>query len=110
MNSTLLEDRKEGWFYAGPLDPATAFAHKDRHVLIVTPDKHAFGAFQVNLCDDPDNPEGSIAEFGAGPDLETAWRFALGAFFGPVDEEYLGDEWLTRTLEAEPDEPDDQED
>lgn len=104
--SRLLEDRPEGCYFLGDLSKGKAAAGLSRHIVIVTPENHQLGSYQVNLCDDEADPQGSIAEFGAGKTEEIAWRYALGAFFGPVDDEYQGDEWLSRFLnEPEVNEP-----
>lgn len=99
---TLLTDTPVGTLYTGDLDQAKALARLDRFV------REGQGAdtptsYVVALCDadEPaDTPllsEPSLAEFGVSStgDPEEAWRYALGAMFGPADEEY--DEAALRT-------------
>jgi hypothetical protein len=91
--SRLLRGDHEGvdTYYLGDLKAGQRVALRDRYVHF---QDHAQGGYTVELCDDPDGKE--VAEWGSGRTLEEAWRYALGAMFGPVDAEY--DEAHLRTL------------
>lgn len=85
MNTPLLiEDPDCGdTYYTGPLMVAQDAARKDRHVH---KGQRPDGVWFVHLCDDFAGEQ--VAEWGNGSTIEQAWRFALGAYFGPIDEEY----------------------
>lgn len=70
-------------YFIGDLAAGKSFVELDRYVREV---EHPSGQWRVALCDDPQGK--SEAEWGSGPTLEEAWRFALGAYFGPIDDEY----------------------
>lgn len=105
MNSALFIEHNGDPLYVGPLGEALSVALTDRRMHVTgnrpygapwyvelsdcTPETHITGA--VGEC-----PQG--AEWGAGANLETALRLALGAYFGPVDEEYQGDKSLCKML------------
>ena len=107
MPSALFVERDGGSLYVGPLGEALSVALTDRRLHITyrldqsarapwfvelsdcTPETHVVGV--VGTC-----PQG--AEWGAGHNLEMALRLALSAYFGPVDEEYQGDESLCKLL------------
>lgn len=72
----------EDAYFAGDLDAALALMD-DR---VVIEEVGATGQHYIMLCDD-DTRE-SCAEWGAGKTREEAMRYALGAYFGPMDEEY----------------------
>lgn len=67
-------------FYTGPLEAGIRLAQKYRIVSVEQVD----GGVLVGLGDSFP----SDAEWGCGPTEEIAWRFALGAMFGPIDSEY----------------------
>lgn len=100
----LLETRDEGTFYTGPLEAGKALASQDRtpaegwvtvqgqrryRVLLGELDRSA----SADLFDWAD-----IAEWGQGETPEEAWRYALGAMFGPADADY-DDQHLQRALQ-----------
>lgn len=103
--SVLFTDKGDGWLYTGPLGEALTFAMTDRR-LHITHRRGAQAPWLAELCDcEPEtHVVGAVgycpfgAEFGAGPNLETALRYVLGAYFGPIDSEYEGDEALCRLL------------
>lgn len=82
VEPVLLAENENGeWFYTGDLSAAKTLAALDREPVVkVHPDNH----WTVDLCDGIDE----VAEFGAGRTEEEAWRYALGAYFGPADSEY----------------------
>lgn len=81
-NVLIVEADNGDSFYTGDLDAAKALVRKDREPVVkVHPDNH----WSVDLLDGPDD---SVAEFGAGRTEEQAWRYALGAYFGPADSGY----------------------
>jgi hypothetical protein len=77
-----LTEREGDIYFQGDLEAGKALVARDRFVF---EGKHEGGHY-VHLCDsdDPDD----LAEWGGGPTPEEAWRFAIGAHLGPVDEEY----------------------
>jgi hypothetical protein len=84
----LLIERESGdAYYVGPLRQAQALARRERHVTVVPPDDKA-PVWRVKFFDD----ESRIgeAEWGNGKTEAEAWRFALGALFGPLDSEFDG--------------------
>jgi len=97
QTSVYLTTRDGDPYYIGPLGPAQAAVKRDRWVQAdgaSAPNLPA--SWRVGLYDDPECEE--EAEWGTGPDEETAWRFALGAYFGPLDEHYPGDEYVAVLL------------
>ena len=80
--TALLVERNGDVYYTGPLDAGMRLALRDRWARMVRKD----GKWMVRLCDDE---QGLLeAEWGNAENPDDAWRFALGAMFGPIDEEY----------------------
>lgn len=75
-----MEERDSGWYFTGPLTEGMAAAHLDRHVQV----ERDGSWWHVELCEQYNRSD--VAEDGHGPNLEQAWRWALGAFFGPYEE------------------------
>ena len=68
-------------FYAGPLAPAIEFVKKHKEHDADPKRDITSGSWSVTLQD------GNI--WGQGDTPEMAWRFALGALFGPADDEFM---------------------
>lgn len=81
-----LQDRNGDLYFTGNKNRVMAYLlhEKDRYVNAKVDTIDGAPVYRIELCDDPDRTD--IAEFGAGPDWDTAWRFALGAYLGPLDE------------------------
>lgn len=91
--------------YIGDLEAGKRVAWRERsHYLDAD---EVGGNYVLYLCDGEDENEGCTAtsveeaeyharEVGRGPSEEDAWRYALGAMFGPIDSDY--DEQHLRTL------------
>ena len=82
-----LETRTDGTYYVGPLDEAQAFIRSYANVSVVS----MGGRWEVwidNSGRDAIPSAENCDEFGKGPTEEIAWRYALGAAFGPADEEF----------------------
>lgn len=71
-------------YFQGDLEAGKRLAAQDRFPSVTYVEERE--AWLVELCDDPDYS--SVAEWGGGKTLEEAWRYALGAMFGPEDGEY----------------------
>ena len=88
---SLLEERTGGTYYTGPLEPAIAYV-KDTYYVSEWDDTNMTGVtglFRVELyATTQDQVARSASDWGAGRTQEIAWRFALGAEFGPLDEGY----------------------
>lgn len=95
MNRLIVEREGDSYF-TGNLEQGIALAKRDRYPVLRTTE----GLWQVYLLDRPHSeseaeaalsknmwPE-DTAEWGCAPTEEDAWRFALGAMFGPFDSEY----------------------
>jgi hypothetical protein len=80
----LLEERKGDAYFLGDLDAGKW--------LVDVGD----GVTEGWVSDDVYQVEFS-GNWGRGPDAATAWRFALGAEFGPIDSEY-NEEGLRKAL------------
>ncbi len=91
---TLLIETPVGTLYLGPLDQAKVLVRQDRHPKVTV---NRAGHRTVEFHDDPE--KASVAEFGSHPDQHMAWRYALGAYFGPLDEEY-DEAYLQAALDA----------
>lgn len=100
MESQLLTETPHGTWYKGMLIPAIREALSDRDVII----RQNETGVHVALCDKGlkgEDPSLEFeAEFGNGRSFDQAWRYALGAYFGPLDEEYPGDECWPQLLDA----------
>jgi len=72
----MVEERENGdTYYVGPLDPAMQIAvDEDTEIRV----EKVWDHYQVN----------SDHHWGNGKSLEEAWRYFLGAMFGPIDSEY----------------------
>jgi len=83
-----LEDRSEGAYYTGPLEVAQQFIRDYCNVSVVfKPGQN------VTVYIDQDGTDAvpdwnHCNEFGNGSTEEDAWRWALGAAFGPADDEF----------------------
>lgn len=87
-----LEEHDRGTFYTGPLDEAKAFIEdwiastesryskdeKVRYAVFLSMDSGDGEPASNNNCN----------TFGIGDTSEEAWRYALGAEFGPADDEF----------------------
>lgn len=93
----LIEDEHGDVLYTGDLDAGKALARADRWVV---EKPGASGWYVVELHDSPDLD--SMAEWGAGETPDEAWRYALGAMFGPLDAEYDEDVLLDALVAAMP--------
>jgi hypothetical protein len=85
----LLTEDEHGYLFNGDLDAGVRLARADRYVI----ERRApSGRYEVLLCgEDPGDdrdPDELVDEFGVDEDMEKAWRYALGAFFGPPDDGY----------------------
>jgi hypothetical protein len=100
MKSKILVEHDDDYLlYIGNLEPAMEMVRRDRIVVERMDD----GIYRVNFCDYEPEPKGTdsiedaiwavTAEYGSSAESEEeAWRYALAAYFGPLDEEYPGDE------------------
>lgn len=79
----LVEDDNGDTFYTGDLDAAKRLVAEERDV---NKRVHADNHWTVDLVEK--GTVDDVAEFGAGRTEEQAWRYALGAYFGPIDSEY----------------------
>lgn len=100
MNGTvplLLNDVTTGdTKFIGDLHAGKKVALNERRVVEIEPTaEHPW--FRVEFHDGHDE---SCAEWGTGPTLDQAWRFALGALFGPIDSEYDEDHLRAVLLDA----------
>lgn len=87
-HALLIEHPETGdCYYTGDLTAGRLLAENDGR--IVKMGRHPSGVYWVHLNDSPD-PD-STAEWGHGASLEEAFRYALGAMFGPIDSEYSED-------------------
>ena len=84
-----LDERQDGTYYTGPLEVAKQFILEYSNVSVFfQPGKH------VTVYINQDGADGEVPnwnncnEFGNGKDEEDAWRWALGAAFGPADDEF----------------------
>jgi hypothetical protein len=83
-----LENRPNGTYYTGPLEVAKQFIRDYCNVSVVT-----FPGQNVTVYIDQDGVKevpdwNHCNEFGKGTDEDDAWRWALGAAFGPADDEF----------------------
>lgn len=87
-----LETRPDGTYYTGPLEEAKAFISD---WIATTEASHFKGGghwYSVYLSQTvTDSEQASLSNcdtYGSGPTAEEAWRYALGAEFGPADDEF----------------------
>ena len=89
----LIEDEAGDTLFTGDLAAGRALAERDRFAYVELDSL----SVRVLLCDSEDPKD--VAEWGAGPSEDTAWRYALGALFGPIDDDY-DEAALRRELDA----------
>lgn len=77
-----IEERDEGWFYIGPLSSAQAQVERDRRVSVEWHETH--GVWRVEFHE-LGSTTPALAEFGNHRDQHMAWRYALGAYYGPLE-------------------------
>lgn len=84
-----LDTRPEGTYYTGPLEEAKDFLRSYSNVTVSFQPGRSVTVF-INQDGGTDEVAdwGNCNEFGKGPTEEDAWRFALGAAFGPADDEF----------------------
>lgn len=82
----LMTIRNGDWYYIGPSKEAMALARKNRKMHVSATET---GATVVELYE---LDMSGVAEWGCDADLQVALRFALGAFLGPIDDEYTEDD------------------
>lgn len=98
ITKPLLEERDNGTYYLGPLEPAKILVQEGYgEVREQTLDNGAVrvGEFLPNDTDTEPHQWGISIE----GDWEVAWRFYIGQDFGPIDEEYDEDR-IIALLEA----------
>jgi hypothetical protein len=88
-----LETRSDGTYYTGPLEEAKAFIHDwIASTEARYSDKNGEDKYTVLLAYSAPNGEmvetANYDEYGTGRTMEEAWRYALGAEFGPADDEF----------------------
>lgn len=89
MSELLIENDNGDTFYTGPLNAGIELALEDFVILVKgksSPDYFADMIYTVLLT--TDGTENSTDDWGVGSTVEEAYRYALGACFGPVDSEY----------------------
>jgi hypothetical protein len=80
-----LETRSHGTYYVGPLEEAKQFIRETENVSEIS---RIGGQHTVMFSQDADPTWGNCNDYGNGPTNEIAWRYALGAAFGPADDEF----------------------
>lgn len=98
----LLVETPTGTYFTGSLTAGILVAHQEREVQV----RQEPGGWAVLLADEPfeegvngwDNPH--LSEHGQNASQTEAWRYALGALFGPVDEFYDADHLRTLLTNA----------
>lgn len=84
-----LEIRPQGTYYTGPLEEAKTFIRHYCNVSVFfRPGKNVTVFIDQDGGDDQVPDWGHCNEFGNGTTEEDAWRWALGAAFGPADDEF----------------------
>lgn len=86
LTADQLEERTGGTYYTGPVEPAQNYLARHGY------DTDAFEengktTVLVGYTGEKVTWE-NCAEFGKGPTADEAWRYALGAAYGPVDDEF----------------------
>lgn len=74
-------------YYTGPLEEAKAFIQWDTWTNERKIEEPPCWEVTIAYGSEEQAPD-ECADWGRGPDLETAWRYALGAAFGPLDSEF----------------------
>jgi hypothetical protein len=83
-----LENREGGAYYVGPLEAAKDFIREYCNVSVVFKPGQNVTVY-IDQSGSDDVPDWSTCdEFGNGSNEEDAWRWALGAAFGPADDEF----------------------
>lgn len=83
MSKYLITKNNNDTYYVGPLEPAISLAREDASDPLLAPQFIAaragsVGAYRVE----------TDHNWGQGASEEEAWRFYLGAVFGPEDDQY----------------------
>lgn len=85
LTANKFEEREGGLYYIGALPIAKRFVRNHAGVT----ERPVGELFEVLIGYDFGEVDWEdCAEWGRGPDAETAWRYALGANLGPIDEEF----------------------
>jgi len=105
--SVLFEDKAGDLFFVGDFEKGKRLAKDDRtaHETTRTTGDETIFLVELSDCDGPKTHSlltecPMVAEWGVSMrSMEDAWRYAMAAQFGFVDEEYMGDEALLRLLD-----------
>jgi len=81
-----LEERTGGTFYTGPIEPAQNYLARHGYDTDSFPE-HGKTTVLVGYTGEKVT-WANCAEFGRAETPEIAWRYALGAAYGPVDDEF----------------------
>lgn len=84
-SNSILTDTDDGTFYTGPLEPARQ-AMLNEYGDSITARTLPDGGVEVveHRGSTPDSPN----QWGVGATAEEAWRYLIGADFGPLDATY----------------------
>lgn len=89
VTSADFEVRNGDLYYTGPLDEARQFIQRFHGTAEHAASSTEGPCIEVLVAYGHDTPTpADAAEWGRGPTSEDAWRWALAAVFGPIDEEF----------------------
>lgn len=86
----LIEDENGDCKYVGPLEPAQNFLRESYAVTVLREEASDRVSVLVSTTDVITETVTweTCDSWGTGPDEETAWRYVVGAEFGPADSEF----------------------
>lgn len=85
--NSILTETEDGTYYTGPLDPAKR-AMLSEHNGYITVSHNAETGRWVAVEHYPSSDDADYNQWGSGQTEEEAWRYLIGADFGPLDETY----------------------
>jgi hypothetical protein len=86
-----LEERDNGTYYLGPLEPAKEFMREIQGVTESSYRERFNDKRSYLVCFTMDEEPATLDncnDYGRGETLEDAWRYALGGEFGPANDEF----------------------
>lgn len=86
LSNSILTETGVGTYYTGPLDPAVK-AMRDEYGNDLTVEHDPETGFCL-VTEHRGTEPGSPNQWGKGKTEEEAWRYLIGAEFGPLDDTY----------------------
>lgn len=89
--NSILQDTEVGVYYSGPLEPAKRAlldSYGEDNITVVHLTDYATGEPYVQVTEHRGGAQDSPNQWGSAETEDEAWRYLIGADFGPLDDTY----------------------